>query len=256
MEIRINNVDISKYGVKAWNVKYEYSTFTNDSVWSPGMLSPVLLPSIPGKKKLIISVIVREKNRSEIWGKSRDLVSVLIEPFVLEIYENNSIKDIAFHGVLINAKQVELSLNRFHKAELEFEGYATAIGFSSFDTVVPRLKTQSFKIECDTEFVTPAVLNIMTINTFNLRMQGIFGSKFGLGDNFMELRNVETESHKRFTIDGETGRVIFGTEDAFDKISKITEFPNLKKGVNELVVDNSKSWYDCEINITYRSRFL
>lgn len=256
MSIKINNVDITKYGVEEWNVKQEHSTLSNDSVWSRGMLSPVLLPSIPGKKKLVLSVLIRGKSRSEIWGISRDLVSVLIEPSVMEFYESNSMKNIAFRGVLVNAKQVEASLNRFHRADLELEGYATAIGFKAFDAVVLPLKIETFKIECDAEFVTPAVLKIMTTKTFDLRMQGIFGSKFGMGDNFMELRNVETARNKWFTINGETGRVSFGTEDAFDKISKITEFPNLKKGVNELVVDNSKNWNDCVINITYRSRFL
>lgn len=255
--MKINGIDIAEYGAEQWNLEPGYSTAANTSEWQSGMLSPILVPSSLGMKKMKVSVIVRGRDRAQIWERSRELVSILTKPSVVEFDGFHSL----FNCVLTDVKQVESSLNRFHKTVLELTGIECSTSYTSNTFTVRSGGEYRGSISNHGDLDTPAIIRIRRSSAFDLSMEGLFGNKFSIGDNFLEIKEETITGGTILIINGESGKVIIGSgdegnsTDAFGKINKMTEFPNLKKGENEFYINN-RSRAELNLTIMHRDRYL
>lgn len=252
----INGIDIAIYGAKQFQVEPGYSSISNESEWAAGMTSPLLLPSSNGFKKIKVSVVVHGEDRQDIWRKSQKLVAALLKPsnVVLDNFKNR------FRCVLSNAEQVEMAINRWHKATLELIGYEYG---------ATRTLSYNLKADSDTKdmimnngtLITPVRLELTTDNAGVLlfRMEGMFKNRFNTSYDSMGAGT--TFPFNRIVIDGETGRITKSKFDsgmsypAFDDLNDIYELPRLQPGENNVLIQNL-SHYNYHLGITFQERFL
>lgn len=237
--MKVDGTDVAEYGVRQWNVTPAYAEFSNESEWITGAVSPVLLKSTIGFKKIKVSVMVSGDSRQEIWERAGKFVSLLLTPSRIQLDGFSH----SFYMYLSNASQAETCLQRFHKATLEL------IGFEYGEEVESSSQTGTLEIHNTGTILTPAVVEIVpVINLASLTLTGLVRDNQTGEEKNIVLSNLK--NGKKILIDGESGLV---TEDGANKFADVEmwDFPTLIPGDNTITVDK-----DVSLTIRHKPRFL
>ena len=76
----VDGQDVKEYGVQQWNLEHDYSQLSNESEWPDGAVSPLILPSTIGFKKIKATIMIRGSDRKEIWEKAGRFIANLLTP--------------------------------------------------------------------------------------------------------------------------------------------------------------------------------
>lgn len=238
--MKINGVDAKEvYGVKEWNVVPAFSTLKNESVWNEGNLQPMLFGSTVGFKKISASIVIRGSNRDDIWNKSADFISKLLEPC-----------EIQFEGfehyyalVLTNASQAEQSLKRWHKATLELQGYEYGAEIAEVTS------ERTITINNIGNLKAPAIIEIVPlINLVDITITGAVKNLLTGEDKDIVIKDLI--NGQKTIIDGESGLVTQAGENKFNDVD-MWDFPMLMQGINTITVDK-----DVKLTVRYKPRYL
>lgn len=237
--MKINGTDVAEYGVKQWNVTPAYAEIGNESEWITGAVSPVLLKSTIGFKKMKVSVMISGSSRQEIWERAGKFISLLLTPSRIQLDGFSH----SFYMYLSNASQAETSLHRFHKATLEL------IGYEYGEEVEDSSQTGTLEIYNTGTILTPAVVEIVpVINLASLTLTGLVRDNQTGEEKDIVLSNLK--NGKKIVLDGESGLV---TEDGVNKFADVEmwDFPTLVPGTNTVTADK-----DVLLTIRHKPRFL
>jgi hypothetical protein len=217
----------------------DYSSLSNSSEWTNGDLLPFFQNSLPGFKKISVTVVLTGTSRQGIWTNAGKLVASLLSPSVLELdgFEHN------FMVYLSNAKQTEQMLKRWHKAKMEFYGYE----YSDTKYVVKSAST--FSVTNEGNLRTPAIVEI--ISNIGLVSATIYGlTKNRLTGEDMPIIINGIDAGKTLIIDGEEGLI---TQDGSNRAGDVVlyEMPYLMPGENKVVMD-----HELIITIYYKERYV
>lgn len=235
----IDGVDIETFNARQWNVSMGFCEISNSSEWLEDSLTPLMLESTTGFKKIKVSVMIRGSTRQEILRNASNLIARLKKPAVitLEGFENS------FYVYLKNAEEAETCLNRWHKAELEFYGYE----YGKEVSVSTSAKTLA--VTCEGNIDTPAVVEITPlIGLESVTVTGIVQDPLTGADKPVTIKKLT--KNKKIIIDGETGLV---TEAGVNKFSdtELWDLPVLKPGLNTITVNK-----DVTLTIKYKPRYI
>lgn len=239
--MRINGNDISIYGARQWNVTPAFSALTNKSQWAAGAALPLLLESEVGMKRIKVSVMMEGENRGAIWRNANRLVAALLKPVEIKLDGFPNL----YHVVLSNATYAELSLQKYHKATLEFIGYE-----HGEENTVKGGMGKRFYVEILGDIETPAVIEIKPlIGKASLTIKGIVWDCRAEEDRPVTISKLT--ARKTIVLDGETGLI---TEDGANKIGDVDIWglPMLRPGTNLLELDQE----DVEWVVRYKPRFV
>ena len=238
--MKVNGIDVKEtYGVEQWNVVQAFSTLKNESEWPEGNIQPMMQQSTIGFKKISASIVIRGSNRDDIWKKSAEFISKLIKP--CEIQFNGF--EHYYYMVLTNATQAEQSLQRWHKATLELQGYehgAELITTSTAKTIV---------INNQGNLDTPAIIEILpVINLVDITISGAVRNLLTGEEKDIVIKDLL--NGQKVVIDGENGLV---TQAGVNKFSDVDmwDFPVLKPGMNTITVNK-----DVELTVRYKPRYF
>ncbi len=238
--MKINGIDIKIYQAKQWNVEPAFATITNSSEWTTGSISPLMMNTEAGMKKIKVSVIVRGKERQVIWKNASALIAALSKPSEIELdgFDN------AFYMVITNASQAELALQRFHKATLELVGYEHGA------EVVQNYTQRQITINNAGNMTTPAVLEITPlIGKVSLTISGIVRDKYTLADKPVTISKLT--QNKKIILDGEKELVTEAGANKFPDVD-MWDFPSLIPGTNTIQLSQP----DIEVTVKYKPRYI
>ncbi|MDU7031580.1 phage distal tail protein [uncultured Robinsoniella sp.] len=237
----IDGFDVSRIGIRQWNFTPGYSELKNESEWLEGTKLPLMVEGKTGFKKIKVVVMVKGANRQEIWERGGKLMSMLYGPVTLKI---DGFKHY-FKAVLNNRGQAEDSLNRFHRATLEFLTYE----FGE-EKVVSKTNAREIEIVNEGTLETPAVIEIMpTMGKESLTITGITRDKFTKEEVPTVIKKLSFG--KKIVIDGEDSLITEGGTNKF-KDTIIYSFPSLLPGENTIILDQD----DINITVRYKPMFV
>lgn len=237
--MKIDGIDIAKYGAQQWNVYPSFCQISNNSEWLDGMSAPLMLNSTNGFKKMKVAVLIRGSTRQAIWKQASDLVACLLKPSIIQLdgFEHN------YYMYLENAEEAETSMKRWHKATLELVGYEYG------NEVSVTTAARNLTITNEGNMETPAIIEITPpIGLASVTITGIVRDKITGEDKPVIIK--ELTMNKSVILDGETGLI---TEAGVNKFSKVElwDFPSLLPGSNHITLNQ-----DVTIKVTYKPRFM
>ncbi len=238
--MKINGIDISEYSARQWNVMPEFSSLSNRSQWIEGAAAPLILKTGVGMKKIKVSVMLEGENRDIIWSNARKLVAALLSPAEIQLDGFHNL----YHAVLSNASSAELSLQKFHKATLEF------IGYEYGEEITASGEGNRFYIENPGEIEAPAIIEITPlIGKTSLKIKGLVRDLYTQEDKPVIIKKLS--QRKKIILDGEKG--LF-TEEGSNKMEDIDIWglPTLRPGTNLIEVDQK----DQEITVRFKPRYI
>lgn len=120
--MRINGIDIARYGAKQYRVDFGQSELKNDTEWIERAALPLFSANYNLFKELTVKLLVYGDGRENIRNKISEIVSHLLEPAELELdgYARQ------FTGILTKADVDEGSdaaRKRFQILKLQFDAY-------------------------------------------------------------------------------------------------------------------------------------
>lgn len=239
--MKINGISAEKiYGVQQWTVTPEYCEIKNNSEWNEGALSPLMVQSLAGMKKLKLDVIIRGKSRAEIWEKAGNFVAKLLKPCTIELDGLNH----QFYMVLQGASQVERNLQRWHKATLELIGYEHG-SETSMQTAANK-----FVVFNPGNLMTPAIIELTPQTSMSgVLLSGLARSELTGEDMPIGIGNLKQGS--KVIIDGETGLITENGENKFPEVN-LWDLPSLLPGANEISLSSG----GITTTIKYKPRYL
>lgn len=237
--MKIDGTDVAEYGVRQWALERGIAELKNESEWTAGAPTPTMLKSTVGFKKMKVGIIIRGSTRAEIWQKSSDFIARLLEPHE---YQFDGFGHY-FYGYIKNADQAETSLQRWHKATIELEGYEYG------DEVTIESTEKSIIVNNVGNMLTPAVVEVTPlINLVSLSLTGLVRNTHTGEEKAIVIGNLT--NGRTIKIDGETGLI---TENGANKFAdaNLWDLPTLKPGANTITVDK-----DVRIKIRHKPRYL
>lgn len=236
----VDGQDVKEYGVQQWNLEHDYSQLSNESEWPDGAVSPLILPSTIGFKKIKATIMIRGSDRKEIWEKAGKFIANLLTP---REYSFDGFNGHYFYGYLKNASQAETCLQRWHKATLELCGYeyGELTQADSEKNVITLTNAGTL--------LTPAIVKITpVINLTDITLTGLVRNATTREEKNITVKNLT--NGKTVIIDGETGLI---TENGINKYSDVDlwDLPSLVPGINKITANK-----DINITVQYKPRYF
>lgn len=242
----VNGQDTEEtFGVQQWNVVPGFLEIKNQSEWIDGTLTPMMLKSTTGFKKMKVTVMIRGSTRQDIWRKSSKFIAELLEPCDIRLdgFDHHYIL------CLTNPTQAEKSLNRWHTATLEFLGYEQGEEVSTTTTA------KDFTVTNEGDQETPAVIELTPlIGLTSITLNG-FTRNLNTGEEKpIVIKNLTKD--KVIRLDGESGLI---TEAGNNKFSdtELWDFPSLLPGANHITIECLESQQELvNITVKYKPRYI
>lgn len=117
--MKINDVNIATWSARQSTMSFAPTKYTNASTWQAGAAVPSLFGGIVGFKTLTLNLIVKGIDRADILENVSDIVAACKDKVTISLdrYPRK------FTGYLTSASNEELSKKRFHRLNLQFNGY-------------------------------------------------------------------------------------------------------------------------------------
>lgn len=240
--MKINGFDTEEeYGVKEWTVAPAHLELTNaDTAWPSGFDAPILFDASPGLKTYKATMMVKAKERKEMWSMASRFIGALMKPCEIEFDDF----DTKFYGVIKDTNHTENVLRRWHKLEVNLIGYE----YDDEETVRFSGKTQMVIVNYGT-IRCPCSVEIMPLEEIpKMTLFGMTANRYTGKDNgivFRDLKQGETA-----IINRKTGKMTYGGANAASKID-LYQMPSLVAGENEIICDSSA----VEIKISYNPMY-
>jgi hypothetical protein len=235
----INGESLEKYGARQWNISMSYPDITNNSQWILGSLNPLMVNSSAGLKQIKVTLLLNGTNRQQMWTNGGELIAKLMEPSIITLdgFEHN------FFVVLVNPKQDESVIKRFHLLTLDMVGYEYAD-----EVTAESIYGGGININYDGNIDCPAIIEITpAYGLVSMVIKKIYGNP-----TKTDIITINKLTQRRvIVIDGETGLAL---EDGVNKFQDIEllEFPNISPGLNQFSWSQSQT----DVTIKYKPRFL
>lgn len=224
--MKVNGIDIARYGAKQYRVDFGQSELKNDTEWIERATLPMLSGSYNLFKELTIKLLVYGTGRENIRNKISKIISHLLEPAELELdgYARQ------FTGILTKTDVDEGSdavRKRFQVLKLQFDAY-------EHGRQIVAEKDQwesSVQVKNPGNIRSPAVIEITPkTDLAALVVSGICTDGFGqdIPVTINSLKNGKT-----IMIDGITGII---EEDGAVKDIDIWTLPAARPGSNEITL--------------------
>ncbi|MGL4742271.1 MAG: phage distal tail protein [Sarcina sp.] len=231
--MRINNIDIKKFGAK---VEKKYISTSNIEViaeWNKNSKVPHLLDSIITFKTIKIELLFRAFNRDAILKNISNFMTNVIECDIKFRNLSNN-----YHCYFQQSDEREAGLDDWLFVDLEF------IGYEYSDEIELNCSNVSNKqIDVVGNKQVPIILEIIpTIDTIDLVING-------LSEDPIKIKNLK--ANKKITFDSYKGTVLEETSNKFDD-TDFWEFPFLIPGINNI----SFSKNNMQIKIKYKPMWL
>ncbi len=244
--LTVNGKDTKEiFGVLQWNVEPGFLEVKNQSEWIDGTLTPMMLRSTTGFKKMKVTVMIRGSTRQEIWRKSGNFISELLEPCDIKLdgFDHHYIL------YLTNPEQTETSLNRWHKATLELYGYEQGEEVTTVTTA------KDFIITNEGNQETPVIIELTPlIGLTSVTLNGLVRDQNTGEEKPTVIKNLTKDKVVR--IDGEKGLITEAGSNKF-KDMELWDFPSLLPGENHITVECLESQQELvSIAVKYKPRFI
>ena len=235
--MKINGRDIREFGARQHRVVIGHQSVKFSNEWLPGDVLPWMGRCTRGFKSVTVTLVVKGRSRSAILKKRSELLGLLMEPVVLDLDKNTH----HFCAVLKSHKETEVSMQRWHNMELEFECYeygddVTVEGDSSLSVDNPGTAVSSCRV-----VITPG------ISSSEITLTGISMDPNTGAD--MPVKIPDVVKDKVIILDGIDGLI---TEDGALKLVDMWAYPAMKPGTTEVTCDNRLM----DIEITVRPMFV
>lgn len=232
--MRINGLDIKKYGAKQLTVDISTSSISNNSEYNINALLPMFLDGNISFKNIDVCLLFKGNSRDEILENISNLVSKLLGEVTLNLdgYTN------LFNVVLKDSKTEKTKSKYTYKKVLNFIGYEYK---EQIIEEVNRVTSKTLNITGN--LITPAIVEVTpTTDLVDIRLEG-------LADDPIVIKNLT--ANKKIIIDGELQKI---TVDGKNKYSDtdMWDFPRLKPGQNTITVSRNS----CYIKIKYKPRYI
>lgn len=232
--MRINGLDIKKYGAKQLTVDISTSSISNNSEYNINALLPMFLDGNISFKNIDVCLLFKGNSRDEILENISNLVSKLLGEVTLNLdgYTN------LFNVVLKDSKTEKTKSKYTYKKVLNFIGYEYK---EQIIEEVNRVTSKTLNITGN--LITPAIVEVTpTTDLVDIRIEG-------LADDPIIIKNLT--ANKKVVIDGELQKV---TIDGINKYgdTDMWDFPRLNPGTNTITVSRNS----CDIKIKYKPRYI
>lgn len=224
--MKINGIDIARYGAKQYRVDFGQSELKNDTEWIERAALPLFSANYNLFKELTVKLIVYGTGRENIRNKISEIISHLLEPAELELdgYARQ------FAGILTKTDVDEGSdaaRKRFQILKLQFDAYE-----HGRQVAVEKDQWESYvQVKNPGNIRSPAVVRITPkTDLAALTVSGICADGFGQ-DVPVTINNLK--NGKTIIIDGITGIV---EEDGAAKDIDIWTLPAVRPGSNEITL--------------------
>lgn len=238
--MKVNGIDIARYSARQWTVNVEITALKNDSEKTPGSLNPLLLPAELELKKIKITVMVNGKNREEIRRSVSNLIAAMLKPVEIELdgFSNR------FYAVLTNAEEAEISLQRFHKATLEFVGYEYG------QEVTVDFTQQQITVNNPGNIETPVIIELTPlIGKQEVTINGIVRDPNTGADKPVIVRRLT--QNQKIVIDAESGLITENGKNKFEDV-ELWDLPSLLPGTNRIKLNQS----GINTTVRFKPRFI
>lgn len=257
----INGTPISVYGAQQWSIIQGHCAFSGQSEWQENLNLPHLTPSNIGLKKYNVVLMIRGRNRNDIYVKASRLIGLLTKPSEI-VFDG---VDSAFSCVLTNVEHKEPSINRFHTLQLELTGYEySQHGWREY-MVTPGDPIKS-TVNNDSGVDAPVLIELsgtyVTTKDTIICIKGVIqDEKTGEDQDIIisMLKNFFPYDHVyKFTIDGRTGvvkreNINTGTIAPGFDIVDIHGVPQIRQGTSIISITSSTA---VAVNFTYKLLLL
>lgn len=224
--MKINGIDIARYGAKQYRVDFGQSELKNDTEWIERAALPIFSANYNLFKELTVKLIVYGTGRENIRNKISEIISHLLEQAELELdgYARQ------FTGILTKTDVDEGSdaaRKRFQILKLQFDAYE-----HGRQVVVEKDQWEgSVQVKNPGNIRSPAVIRITPkTDLAALTVSGICADGFGQ-DVPITINNLK--NGKMIMIDGITGII---EEDGAAKDIDIWTLPAVQPGSNEITL--------------------
>lgn len=232
--MRINGLDIKKYGAKQLTVDISTSSISNNSEYNINALLPMFLDGNISFKNIDVCLLFKGNSRDEILENISNLVSKLLGEVTLNLdgYTN------LFNVVLKDSKTEKTKSKYTYKKVLNFIGYEYK---EQIIEEVNRVTSKTLNITGN--LITSAIVEVTpTTDLVDIRLEG-------LADDPIIIKNLT--ANKKVVLDGELQKITVDGKNKF-KDTDMWEFPRLNPGKNTIKVSRS----NCDISIKYKPRYI
>ena len=211
--MKINDIDVSTFGGRQWNVTPGFVTVKNNSEWVAGAPTPSLTDSYIQMASLKVAILIRGNSRDEILLKCSNLIAQLMSPVTIELDGFTR----QFVGAVSKWDLTESSRKRFHLLTIEASGYWEDV--TEFDDYCYGPVTNPGNLR------TPVrIVFLVSENTDLLTITGA-GADITVSD---------VEVGDWISLNGQTG--VFTINDQVDDRINAWELPTLAPGNNEIII--------------------
>ncbi|WP_370773367.1 phage tail protein [Clostridium sp.] len=234
--MKINGLDIKKYGAKQLTVDISTSSISNNSEYNINALLPMFLDGNISFKNIDVCLLFKGNSRDEILENISNLISELLGVVTLNLdgYTN-------LFNVVLNDTNTEKTKSKYaYKKVLNFIGYEYK---EEVTEEIDRFTSKIIDINVNGNLTTPAIIEIIpTIDLVDITIEG-------LADDPIIIKNLTAD--KKVIVDGELQKV---TVDGVNKYgdTDMWDFPRLKPGANTIIVNKN----NCDIKIKYKPRYI
>lgn len=220
--MKINGIDIKKYGAKQLTADVQPPSFSNSYEWLTSAALPTEFETEVQMGHLKLSIYFKGKDRNNIIRAASEFMSNFTKACKMELdgYKGTYI------GFITTNDYEKKNVKQRYIVNLEFDGFFVDDDLSiTFDgkTSASFYKAGTRDAPCVVEVYAKSTLTNYTIN--------------GLGEDIV----VESlAAGKTVVIDAKTGLVTIDGANAFDKVD-LWEFPVLKAGETALTFSNTKA---------------
>lgn len=222
--MKINNVNITTWGARQSTMSFAPTKYTNASLWKAGAAIPTVFPGVIGFKTLTLNLIVKGSGRDAILKNVSDIVAACRDKVTITLDDYSR----QFTGYLTNASNEELSKKRFHRLNLQFNGF-------EHDPQVEVSGTSSISISNPGNQDSPArVLLTATAAISQIVLTGLCRDSYTGDDLPVTVKSLT--ANRRIVLNGINGSIAEGNG---PKDVDIWRLPSLVPGANTITCDNS-----------------
>lgn len=234
--MKINGIDIKKYGAKQFRMDIGMPELKNESEWQTGAILPNLSGNAAMWKQIDLQLMVYGDNREQIRNRISNIEALMLEPIELELDGTKR----RFRGILQKASTDEGNdwvRERRQKMKLQIDAYehGEEVQYRSGDETLIRV-TNPGNMESPVRIeITPR------IGLVNYTINGVCRDSV-TGEDLPIIINDLTRG-KKIIIDGIDGIV---EEEGAGKNIDLWALPSMPPGGNVVTVSNTF----CDVTIT------
>ena len=223
--MKINGYDISGCNARQHAFTPGHLEVNTNSEWITGAVLPYFEVSHVNMKSFTVTLIVKGASREEIIRNRSDLLAKLLDVVDLEL-DGFSTK---FRAIMTKHSESEISMRRWHKLEISFEGY-------EYGDQISASGTSSVAVNNPGNVVSPCIVELTpTMGVPEIHLTGICRDRFTGEDMPVTIEDLVTG--QTVILDGITGLI---TENGELKEVEAWELPTMNPGANTVTCDSDK----------------